>query len=130
MVFSVLLSFLFYCRFLARRIYIRLSLVSRQFLHQIRLPRLPYLGITEQKKAEVFQVEVLLPKILSSRENLRLITYGFLHSIEFFVLLPFPRSTYLYTSIARQPTISVPNPFAPAAVFGYNRTKNIMRRCC
>ena len=40
-------------------------------------------------------------------------TCGFLHFIEFFVLSPFPRSSYLYTILAPQPAISALNPFAP-----------------
>ena len=40
-------------------------------------------------------------------------TYGFLRFRSVFILSPFPRSPYPCTPIARQPTISALNPFAP-----------------
>ena len=43
-------------------------------------------------------------------ENLRLKTYGFLRLDCIFILAPFPRSLYVYTSLARQPTLSARNP--------------------
>ena len=49
-VFSVLIVFRFLSPFPpSRRMYIRLRVGERRFLLQIRLPRLPYLGINEQK---------------------------------------------------------------------------------
>ena len=52
-------------------------------------------------------------------ENLRFSS----KKLKFFILLPFPRSAYIYTPLARQPTISALNPFAPRSVLTKNSPK-------
>ena len=47
------------------------------------------------------------------REKIKVKTCGFLPFYQFFVLSSFPRSSYLCTILAPQPTISAINPFAP-----------------
>ena len=53
-------------------------------------------------------------------ENLRFFSL----LLKFFILSSFPRSAYLCTLFARQPRISAPNSFAPAATFRQNQIKN------
>jgi hypothetical protein len=74
---------------------------------------LSHLGITKQKNGRSKEKSLLLPCFLSLCRKSGLKTCGFLHFIEFFVLSPFPRSSYLYTILAPQPAISALNPFAP-----------------
>ena len=55
------------------------------------------------------------PRFSFSRNlfSLRLKIFDFLlFKLEFFILPPFPRSSYLCTIITRQPTLSALNPFA------------------
>ena len=53
------------------------------------------------------------PLLLSADvEGIKVETFGFPRTNKVFILLPFPRSTYVCTPHARQPTISALNPFA------------------
>ena len=64
---------------------------------------------------------MLLPLLYANLKKLRLKTVRFSSFLlEFFVLSSFPPSPYPNTAIGRQPRISAPNPFAPAAAFRHN----------
>ena len=95
---------------------------AKDFCTKSVCPGLSYLGITENKKFERYFISASL-FINSYIRCLRLKTCGFLHLIVFCFLLSFPHSPYPCTAIARQPTISAPNPFARGCL-GHNRIKN------
>ena len=75
-----------------------------------------HLGITERKKAgaHVTSASALNNIVLG---EIKVKTFGFLYFYWIFVLSLFPRSSYVYTIIARQPTISALNQAIPQRRF-------------
>jgi hypothetical protein len=59
-------------------------------------------------------VNLVPPFVLSANKEIKVENLRFSpFLLKFFILSPFPRSAYSCTLLARQPTISALNPFAP-----------------
>ena len=93
---------------------------------EYNLPRAAVFGWNRKQKRNIGVLQLGTPILICSYlkddkvEILRIspIYYSFC------LLPPFPRSSYLCTTIARQPTVSPPNPFARrASVLSRKRTK-------